>query len=133
MCQLCCENEGKHGWDGKACSPIHETNGESLYEGKDLLPFALYHQDDSVDSVFAHCFLVLTWNVMSCSQNTVTVMREHMSWRYDSMKIEFANTKTDLMGKRATKEQHLYANPKAPEICPIVATATYLAKILWSC
>jgi hypothetical protein len=94
------------------------TNGDRLQEGKDPMPYIVYMglcnwlvQDDSAESIFAHCFLVLlTWNLMCRSVNTVNVMRQHISWQADSMTIKFARTKNDTQGKRSAKERHLYAN-----------------------
>ena len=107
--------------------------GKRLTEGKEPLPFVVYcaicrwllEKGDKA-SIFAHCFLVLTWNLMCRSINTTLVQREHMSWEGDAMGIQFAHSKTDTGGDEAQHVRHIYANPKNPFICPILSTARYL-------
>jgi hypothetical protein len=76
------------------------ATGARLGEGKDPLPFELYRaickwllEDYAKESIFLHCFLTLTWNLMCRSRNTVYVHRQHVSWTGDAMTIKFAHTK----------------------------------------
>jgi hypothetical protein len=108
-------------------------SGARLGEGKDPLPFELYRaicvwllEDGSKESIFVHCFLTLTWNLMCRSRNTVTVHRQHISWTGDAMSIKFAHTKKDMEGLDGGHKRHIYANPNMPEICAILSTSRYL-------
>lgn len=107
--------------------------GGKLGEGKEPLPFEVYRalckwllEDESNESIFGHCFLTLTWNLMCRSKNTVYIQREHIGWIGDAMTVQFAHTKTDREGKGARLKRHLYANPYMPEICAVVSVARYL-------
>jgi len=106
--------------------------GSKLGEGKEPLPFAVYRalckwllEEGDAESIFGHCFLTTTWNLMCRSRNTVYVRLEHMGWENDAMTIQFAHTKTDQEGKDDGYKRHLYANPDVPEICPISSIARY--------
>jgi hypothetical protein len=106
--------------------------GSKLSEGKEPMPFELYRalckwliEDGSSESMFGHCFLTLTWNLMCRSRNTVYIRLEHMGWENDAMTIQFAHTKTDRAGEDAGHKRHIYANPEMPEICPILSLGRY--------
>ena len=107
--------------------------GVRLTEGKEPLPFVVYcaicrwllEKGDSA-SIFAHCFLTLTWNLICRSKNTTLVQREHISWEGDAAGIQFAHSKTDIGGDESPHIRHIYANPLKPFICPILSLARYL-------
>jgi hypothetical protein len=108
--------------------------GTKLSEGKDPLPFPLYKQlcqwmivDGSRESIFTWSFLTLTWNLICRSKNTTTIHRNHISWENDSLVIQFAHQKTDMIGQTEAVRRHVFANPKEPDICPILALSVYLA------
>jgi len=84
-------------------------------------------QDGSKDSLFAWSFLTLTWNLICRSKNTVMIHRNHISWENDSMTIQFAHMKTDMMGFEEAVKRHIFANPQEPTICPVLALSVYLA------
>ena len=50
---------------------------------------------------------------------------KHISFREDALVIEFAKTIGDQTGDEFSP-WHVYANPKAPWICPVLAFARYL-------
>jgi hypothetical protein len=109
-------------------------NGGKLGEGKDPLPFELHRAictwllaDGSKESVFAHCFLTLTWNLMCRSKNTVYINRRHLSWSGDAMAVNFAHTKSNMEGSDAGHKRHICANPKMPEICSVLSAGRHLA------
>ena len=83
------------------------AQGARLTEGKDPLPFVVYQkicqwllEKGDKSSIFAHCFLTLTWNLMCRSINTTLVCRDHMSWEGDAVGIQFAHSKTDTTGNQ---------------------------------
>ena len=109
-----------------------ETGGR-LAEGKDPMSFSLYRllckrmmRDETKESVFAHAFLTLTWNLVCRSKNIVNIHRNHLSWVNDCLSIKFAHTKTDVEGGDQARVRHVYANPHDPDICAILALAKYL-------
>ena len=106
--------------------------GSRLNEGKDPLPFEVYRaickwllEEGSAESVFGHCFLTITWNLMCRSRNTVLVRKEHINWSNDSMYIQFAHEKSQMEGQDAGHKRHIFANPEIPEICPILSLGRY--------
>jgi hypothetical protein len=108
--------------------------GKKLGEGKDPMPFELYQalckwllEDDSKESIFGHCFLTLTWNLMCRSKNTVCINRQHISWHGDAMTVKFSHSKKDMEGKDSGKKRHIYANSEMPEICCPTSLGRYLA------
>ena len=112
----------------------NETSGSRLTEGKDPLPFSAYKflakkmlEESGSDAVFGHCFLVLTWNLMCRSKNTVGICIDHISWEGDALGIQFAHMKNDKEGIGASYKRHLYSNALDIAICPIVALSRYLA------
>jgi hypothetical protein len=97
------------------------------------MPFELYRaiciwllEDGSAESIFAHCFLTTTWNLMCRSINTVHIMREHMGYVADSMLYQFATTKRDKLGKLSGQKRHTYANADMPEICHQLSLGRYV-------
>ena len=111
-----------------------ETTGGRLAEGKDPMIFSLYKllckkmmHDGTKESVFAHSFLTLTWNLICRSKNTVNIHRNHLSWTLDCLVIRFAHTKTDVEGGDQARVRHVYANPHNPEICAVTALGKYFS------
>ena len=89
-----------------------------MREGKEPMTCELYHllctwfvEMGTQDAMFAHCFLVLTWNLMCRGNNTSRICMSHLQWFNDAMRIFFANTKTDQQGNQAKYPRHIYANP----------------------
>ena len=81
----------------------------------------------TLDGIFAHCFLVLTWNLACRSSNTTHIRLSEVEWgsTFDAFEIFFAHTKTDQTGEEAKYSRHLYANPHCPVVCPVLALAMY--------
>ena len=115
------------------------TFGKRIKIGKDPLPFDFYTFLNRVmlkigtkDMTFARTFLVLSWNLMSRSANTVKIRFPHMEWRGDAMQIFFAPQKTDQFGERPRDGRHIYCNPFIPEICPVLALGLYWTTLEFS-
>ena len=80
----------------------------------------------SSPTIFALCFLVLTWNLMCHSCNTVNIHMNHINWSNDALTIMFGHMKNDQTGKRCKLyPHHIYANPWFPSICPIFVLGLY--------
>ncbi len=103
--------------------------------GKDPLSFSLFRylglqllQQPNREYIFAKCFMVLCWNLMSRACNTFGIMYGHMEWVDDALCIYFSHMKNDQTGDRPRDPRHVYANPLYPEICPILSLGIY-----WMC
>ncbi|KAJ0396165.1 hypothetical protein ATCC90586_012238 [Pythium insidiosum] len=111
------------------------ANGQvSIKVGKDPLDPEVYEflcihmlTSCSKGMAFARAFLVITWNLMCRSSNTVGIMNSHISWRGDAMCVFFAHMKNDQIGTRPSDPRYIYANPLRPAICPNLALAVYWA------
>ena len=110
------------------------ANGVAPTCGKNALQFGAYRalarammRDGRPQLLFAHCYLVLTWNLMCRSVNTANISIARIRWQGDSLAIYFALTKSDQSGERLKDPIHLYANSSMPEICPVLALALYLS------
>ena len=81
------------------------------------------------DGVFAHCYLLLTWNLSCRSSNTACLKFEEINWstKFDSFQIRFAHSKTDQTGEEAKYPRHIYANPVSPIVCPVLALSIYFS------
>lgn len=86
---------------------------------------SLKHTEDMGLGVFAHCFLTLCWNLMARSVSVSHILYDHVSWEEDALVINLGKTKGDQEGKNAFG-RHLYANPRSPSICPILALAIFV-------
>ena len=109
----------------------HNLN-QRLTEGKEPFSFSIYRALNNAmmrattkDSIFAHLFLVTSWNLMCRAGNTVSIRHAHLAWREDALTIMFGHMKNDQEGDRPRDPRHLYANPIVPEVCPILALAIY--------
>lgn len=108
-----------------------ETGEGKMTEGKEPLQFsqycilarALLHGD--ADFNWGHTFLVISWNLMCRACNTETIHYSHMAWQGDALGIYFAHMKNDQEGSRPKDPRHIYANPKLPEICPLLSLGIY--------
>ncbi|KAJ0399556.1 hypothetical protein ATCC90586_002932 [Pythium insidiosum] len=109
-------------------------NGDQrIQTGKDPLSFELYCAlcettlQMGEESEFVRTFLVVTWNLMDRSSNTVMIHHSQMEWRGDALRVYFAYMKNDQMGERPRDPRHIYANPLRPAVCPILALGIYWA------
>lgn len=112
-----------------------EDGNATIREGKEPMSVELYKslcgwflKYGTIDGIFAHCFLVLTWNLSCRAVNTAKLMFPFLKWSqsFDSYCIHFSHTKTDQLGEEAKYARHLYANPVTPIVCPVLALAMYL-------
>lgn len=104
--------------------------------GKDPLSLSLYKyfaktlmKSAKKDSIFAHTFLLITWNLMCRAGNAVSVCHSHMTWREDALGVYFSHMKNDQSGERPRDPRHIYANPLMPEICPITSLGSRASHI----
>ena len=118
----------------KSALAIRDGQG-NIKIGKDPLTFTLYRYlglhlllQPSRDYIFARCFMILCWNLMSRAGNAFSVCHNHMDWGEDSLCIYFAHMKNDQLGERPRDPRHVFANPLIPEICPILAIGLH-----WLC
>jgi hypothetical protein len=83
----------------------------------------------TIDGLFAHCYLVLSWNLACRVGNTARIAFKHIVWSqsFDSFTIAFSQTKTDQLGIESKYPRHLYANPLNPLVCPVLSLALYLS------
>jgi hypothetical protein len=79
------------------------------------------------DGVFAHCFLLLTWNLGCRVNNTTIIKLQDFMWShcFDCFHIIFAHSKTDPTGDNSQYPRHIFANPVDPIVCPVLAIAMY--------
>ena len=108
-----------------------KENGVSIMEGKRKMSFQVYEKLcelllRSEKNEFAHCFLVLEWNLMARSQNVVDSHVENVYFDNDCLVFQFGKTKCDQTGKNSDQLWHVYANPHNPAICPVLSLARYL-------
>lgn len=77
--------------------------------------------------IFAHLYLVLTWNLACRSNNTMNIKLGDIIWStsFDSFHILFRHSKTDPMGDDSMYPRHIFANPKNPVCCPVLALCFY--------
>lgn len=123
--------EQQHGSD------VQEEHDRALHkEGKDALSIDLYLSLcgwfldwGTINGVFAHCFLVLTWNLACRSENTANIRMNQVTWStsFDSFEIFFGHTKTDQTGDDSKYPRHCYANPLQPLCCPVLALSLYFS------
>jgi hypothetical protein len=101
-------------------------------EGKQPLPVKVLHKlcafslkNASGDSIYAHLYMLLCWNLIGRTNTTSHIHFANISWNIDSLLITIPRHKGDQAGQN-TKPKHIYANPFAPAICPVLALAIYI-------
>ena len=119
------------------------SSGQSLDEGKKPMSFAVYQlmcrkllESDQADTLFAHTYLVLEWNLMARAHMIAGMDVAHVEWGQDSLLFFFGKSKRNQTGEDADRPFHVYSNPENPEICPVLALANYLVAypdVLRSC
>lgn len=109
----------------------------SVTEGKSKLAFTGYNEickhlmkkaplrnkNTWAQGIFGWAFMTLCWNLMARGDSVRNVMLQHIDWKNDCMTVTFARHKGDPTGEGLGNEKHIYANPLAPHICPILAMA----------
>ena len=108
-------------------------SGVSMEEGKKPMSFAVYRllskklmESKTADALFAHTYLVLEWNLMARSHMVDDMNVAHIEWRQDCLLFFFGKSKRNQTGEDSERPFHVYSNPENPEICPVLALATYL-------
>ena len=108
-------------------------NGDSGIVGKKKMDFKVYEKicelflkEEGEEFLFARCFLVLEWNLMSRSDNIVHAHLFHITWEDDCLAFRFAKSKTDQTGRNSDQVWHVYATPDKPATCPVLGLATYV-------
>jgi len=106
---------------------------EKIQVGKSPMEFSLLCylarrllESGRTDDVFAHLYLVLSWNLMCRAGNTANICYAHLDWSQDSLLVYFAHTKSDPEGQRPKDPRHVYANPLQPSICCLLSLGIYL-------
>jgi len=112
------------GGGGNAGHVLHHSDGKApmsvaVYEKLCGWLLAL----GTMDGLFAHCFLMLTWNLSCQSQNTSLIKFRDISWStsFHTFQVFFEHSKTDQLGDESKYPCHLYANPLVPCICPVMS------------
>ena len=114
------------------------ADGEAaLDQGMDPLPFSVYRvlcreimKRPEPEFTFAHCFMVICWNLMCRSTNALHIRFVHMGWREDALQIKFAHQKNDQLGEKKRDPRSIYSNPIMPKVCPILALALYCSTMI---
>jgi hypothetical protein len=123
------------GLNRQAASRRNVNNEGNNREGKEMMSTELYKflcetflKYGTMDGVFAHCYLVLSWNLACRCNNTARIKFSDIRWShsFDSFSIAFSQSKTDQLGEEAKYPRHLYSNPVTPLVCPVLAVALYL-------
>lgn len=117
----------------KQIAKAKAQSGQSLEEGKRPMSFAVYQlmarklfESADQDSLFAHTFLVLEWNLMARAHSVADLDIAHIEWRQDCLLFFFGKSKGNQTGEDSERPFHVYSNPEKPEICPVLALATYV-------
>ncbi|KAL7575923.1 hypothetical protein ACA910_000722 [Epithemia clementina (nom. ined.)] len=121
--------------NGAAPNVAPRHPGAGSMDGKEPMSVELYcglcqwfFDWGTMDGVFAHAFLVLSWNLMCCAKNTALIRMSNIHWiNFDSFEIFFGHSKTDQLGNNAKYPRHLFANGKDPLVCPVLALSLYFS------
>eukprot|EP00960_Hanusia_phi_P070327 767283-Hanusia_phi.AAC.2 len=105
------------------------NNQAMVATGKEPLPFRVYNELAKLmlkkldrEFVWGRTFMILGWNLMARSSNTSALLYDHMKYRGDALQFFVIHQKNDRAGGGKKRDpKHVYANPKNPEICPILA------------
>jgi hypothetical protein len=106
-------------------------------EGKEAMSVALLKMlcrwflinGETNDGLFAHCFLLLTWN-LGCQVNNMKIVHlQDITWAYcfDCFHINFNHSKTDQYGDESQDPRHIFANHSDPIMCPFLSRAMYFS------
>ena len=74
---------------------------------------------------FCLSYLLLCWNLIARSVTVAHIMYDHISWEEDALTINIGKQKNDQEGSNGFP-RHIYANPKNPIICPILALSVWV-------
>ena len=77
------------------------------------------------DDIFAHTYLLLTWNLACRASHTASILHSHLEWHEDSMVIQFSHKKNEQGTERRGHPRHVYANPTCPVVCPVLSLGVF--------
>lgn len=85
--------------------------------------------DQETDNgIFAHCFLLLTWNLACRVNNTGCIKMCDINWKeFDCFSVTFGHSKTDQVGDDARYPRHIFSNHVDPLICPVLSLSYFLS------
>jgi hypothetical protein len=108
----------------------------SNIEGKEAMLVVLYKKllewflaYGTVDGVFAHTYLVLTWNLACRVGNTSRILFCDITWSntFDSFSVAFSQSKTDLHLEKKNDILGSYSQTHCvcPLVCPVLSMGMY--------
>lgn len=90
-----------------------------------LATIAMKQEEDYPLYIFCHTFLILCWNLIARAVTVGNIMFDHISWDEDALTINIGKQKNDQEGNNGFA-RHVYANPKNPTVCPVLAMALFV-------
>jgi hypothetical protein len=95
-----------------------DDNQDKFKEGKDPMSPELFCSIckwllglGNLEGIFRALFIVLTWNLVCCGNNTAKIRLSHLQWSvFDALTVNFKHTKTDQQGNSKQKKWHLFSN-----------------------
>jgi hypothetical protein len=116
----------------KRADATDRLKGKRLANAKKPLKFSLFQHLALLtlglqDAAFAHCYLLLTWNLMSRASTTQNINLCCITDLDDALGIYVPKSKGDQDGRRGKDPRHIYANPLQPHLCPFLALGLYLS------
>ena len=107
-----------------------------IREGKVSMPVVVYKQlckrsllpmrdRTTYACTIIHLFMVLCWNMFARSCSVGDLRTAHFAWNNDALVIRLGKHKGDQAGE-SVEPKYLFANPFAPEICPVLAMGLYV-------
>ena len=109
-------NKLKHFTGGlkRSIAAEKRETGQNTDEGKEKMDFKVYSKiaelmfkQGGTDFIFAHCFLVIEWNLMARSDNVIYTHIHHMKWIDDALVFYFKKSKGDQEGVNENKPWHV--------------------------
>ncbi len=108
--------------------------------GQEHLPFEMYrtislrflyrpsHVGPGKDGTdfWGHCYHTLMWNLMCRSNSAETLMLNRINWAGDCLSVDLGSLKNAQSNAVLKDPLHVYANPKQPEICPVLGLGLHL-------
>ena len=104
-------------------SEVNDKVGKSpvTFAGyRSLADIALFEPSSGSQSILAHTFLTLCWNLTARATTVSTLLWNNIGWSEDCLTVMYEKGKTHQDGAKKIP-QHVYANPEDPVICPILA------------
>lgn len=106
-------------------NPVEGKRPITFHGYHKLAKFAILQQSSRTGSLFAHLFIVLSWNLFARSHSVAELLYNHFEWKEDSLLVTVPKHKGDQEGVKIYPV-HVFANPLCPEVCPVLALAIYV-------